>query len=118
MKYPANNIQLNNYTMKISDFGLTHDEYTMLVDGLELLAKNNETPKGKFEVIAMSPDDEAPRIDELARRIRNGINQKINESAIKTEDIKILQGKLLMVKRAQGEAGVIDGVNGIINKED
>jgi len=87
----------------------------MLVDGLDALPNAGKTSEVLFDIMAGTvlkghiPEEAQRKMDQQRKKSEH-------EKEMLTEDAKILQGKLLMLKRYLMENKLMDEVNGALGK--
>lgn len=104
-----------NTTESIKNLNLTEKDFKMLVDGLDALPHTGRT--GEVLMDIMTSTILSGKIGEEAKRKMDQERQK--EAAKKEmliEDAKILQGKLLMLKRYLTENALMNDVNDALKK--
>jgi hypothetical protein len=100
----------------LKHLNLTERDFELIIDGLEELPNKNAIGEmmGDLLLGVVSKDDpEAHAKIKLEREAR--IRNQRKEQSMMKEDIKILQGKLLMLKRYLIEQDAFNQANDIIN---
>ncbi len=95
---------------------LTEKDFQLLIDGLDALPEKGAAGSMMVDLLGsmMIKDDDAARAKfEASRKIEQ--DKKERERSLLTEEIKILQGKLLIVKRLLQENNVLKQAHSIIN---
>lgn len=105
--------------MEIKDLQLTENDFKLLIDGLEALPNTDMAGEMMVDLIAGiigegKKEDQRAREYEQKKNRERAEKEKIKQ-ALK-EDIKILQGKLLMFKRYLIEANALHQVNEMLKK--
>lgn len=99
----------------IKNLNLTDKDFKMLVDGLDALPHAGRT--GELLMDLMSETMLKGHISEEAQRKMDAQKRKMeHEKEMLTEDAKILQGKLLMLKRYLTENKLMNEINETLGK--
>lgn len=103
--------------MDIKDLQLTEQDFQLLVDGLDSLPEKGLAGEmmGELFVGMMAKDN--PEAQEKWKRDR-AIEQRKKETAKQQlkDDVRILQGKLLMLKRWMQQQGALKQAHDILEK--
>jgi len=102
--------------MKIQDLELTDSDFKMIIDGLDFLPEKGMTGEMMTTLFEGLLSDKSPENMEKLKKEREYRRKKeeTTKEQLK-EDIKILQGKLLMFKRYLIENNALKQVNDLIN---
>ena len=104
--------------MEIKDLQLTENDFKLLIDGLDALPERGLAGEMVVDLIegimgeGKPKNDAKIQFDKLKREREKNAKQK--EKQMLTEEIKILQGKLLMFKRYLIETDALKQVNEIL----
>ncbi len=100
--------------MELKDLELSEKDFQLLIDGLEALPHKSEAAEmfGDIFLGLLSKDDDGIKKIEKERERRK--LAKDAEKAMLVEDIKILQGKIVMLKRLLQSDNAISEVNGYL----
>ncbi len=99
----------------IKGLNLTEKDFKMLVDGLDALPHAGRTGEVLFDLMSetvlkgIMPEEAKRKIDQQKKKMEH-------DKEMLTEDAKILQGKLLMLKRYLMENKLMEEVNGALGK--
>lgn len=103
--------------MNIKDLELTEQDFKMLVDGLDVLPEKGaagELMGAMFEGLLGDKNPEAMERYKREQAAKRKEHDRLKESL--KEDIRILQGKLLMFKRWLIQNDALKQVDDIFNK--
>lgn len=99
----------------LQQLNLSERDFKLLIDGLDALPERGVAGDMMAEIImhAFSKNE----VDEKKMKLQLDAARRDKESKKESliEDVKILQGKLIMLKRYLAEQGALDGANDIIN---
>lgn len=108
---------MKNTTDQLKNLGLTDEDFQMLSDGLDALPEKGEAAALMMDVISMSmlktPEDRQAYVEKEKIKTR----QRFKEKEAKMEGIRILQGKILSLKRLFCEQSILNEAQSIINPE-
>jgi hypothetical protein len=105
---------------------ITEDEFKLLMESLENYSATSEGMKipGSIigEIISHATEgDDIPnremQIKKFVRTIESRREKALHEHNIRVENIRVLQGKLIGIKRKIAEESAINGVNEILKKD-
>lgn len=104
-------------SLSVKDLDLTTEDFTMLMDALEHLPfKNtgNDVVDAMMDGVlaAHSPEKK----DEISRKRKVKLAQDQRERADVIEKIRLLQAKIIMIKRVMIQENALKEANEIINK--
>ena len=100
----------------IQQLNLTEKDFELIVDGLDCLPNKNSTGElmsGLLGSMLLKDDTDAKIKFEREQKERQ--IKADRQKQLLTEEIRILQGKLLMLKRFLIEQGALTETNNIIN---
>lgn len=99
---------------QIKQLNLTENDFQLLVDGLDALPEKGAAGSMMVDLLgaAFMKDGEAK--DEFERKRLLEAKKREEEKKMMMEDIRILQGKLLLMKRYLQENNLLKQVNEII----
>lgn len=102
--------------MEIEQLQLTEKDFTLIVEALDYLPDRHAVSDIMGDLLGtmMAPDDEARKKIQQEKVIRE-LKNKAAKDALK-EDIRILQGKLLMFKRYLIEHNALQQVEDILKR--
>lgn len=95
---------------------LTEDDFKLMVEGLEFLLEREATGNMVSDMLTSLVSDRTPEArakNERERRERDRANAGKKEQL--KEDVRILQGKLLQLKRFLLQQGALQQANTILN---
>ena len=103
--------------MEIKNLELTDRDFQLLIDGLDELPNRGQAGEMMVDLFAgiMSKDADQNQISEYERKRNVERLKREREKESLKEDIKILQGKLLMFKRFLIQEGALKQANEILN---
>lgn len=100
----------------IKNLNLTDKDFKMLVDGLDALPHTGRSAEMLFDILTSTVlDGKIP--DEAKRKMENDRRKAASEKEMLIEEAKILQGKLLMLKRYLNENKLMKEVNDVLTKK-
>jgi len=102
--------------MKLEDLQLTEQEFTMLFEALENLPNKGDAGEimgTMFESMFAKESGENAKDFFAKKRLERA--QKEREKILLIENTRILQGKLLMIKRQMQSEGILKQADSIIN---
>lgn len=104
--------------MEIKNLELSERDFQLLVEALDCLPEKNQGAEIMTELFVgmMKKDGENERFDEFERKRATDKLKKEREKEALKEDIRILQGKLLMFKRFLIQQDALKQVDDILNK--
>lgn len=99
----------------LKHLNLTDKDFEMIVQGLEQLPHKNDTAEimGELLISAFAKDD--AHADKMKSERENRMRKMQDDKKQIIEDVRILQGKLLMLKRYLLENNLLSQANDIIN---
>jgi len=98
----------------LKQLNLTEDDFKMIVDGLDQLPSRGAIGNMMMHMLTASMSDEKPEAKEKAmKRLEETEKKEERERTILVENIKILQGKLLMFKRFLQQEGALQQAKSI-----
>jgi len=103
--------------MDLKDLDLTEDDFKLIIDSLETVARASDATKMAMKAVGdlLSGDD--PVRKAIADKLRIKYEKKLDDKHDKTiEDIRILQAKILLLKRKFQTDGALKQASDIINK--
>jgi hypothetical protein len=103
-----------NSIEQLKMLGLTEPDFDLLVAGLDQLPHKGDVQELVTQMmrgIGKTPEEHRVLTDQY----RAQLQKKEKEKATLIEDIRILQGKLLMLKRYMKDNELLQSVNEIIN---
>lgn len=101
---------------ELSDFNLTEKDFQLLVDGLDVLPSRGASGKLLVDMLgSMMIDDDAKR-SEFEKKRKAVEDREESTRKLLIEDIRILQEKLLTIKRYMQDRSLFKEVDGIINR--
>lgn len=102
---------------QIKMLNLTEEDFKLLVDGLESLPERGLAGEMMGDLIGSMLADKNPEAQEKIKRDREmKARKQESEKQLLKENIRILQGKLLMLKRSLQENKLLSDTYEIINK--
>lgn len=101
----------------LKNLNLTDNDFKMLIDGLDALPQRGQIGELMVDLLASTMIKNPESRIKIERELE--LKKKKQESAkeILIEDAKILQGKLLMLKRYLAENKMLAEVNEVLNPE-
>lgn len=100
----------------LKHLNLTERDFELIVDGLEELPNKNAMGEMMGDLLlGMASKDDPGAHAKIKSEREDRIRKQKKEQALMKEDIKILQGKLLMLKRYLIEQDAFNQANDIIN---
>ncbi|HXR85045.1 MAG TPA: hypothetical protein VN722_12085 [Hanamia sp.] len=104
--------------MQIENFDLTEDDFKLIIDGLDCLPTKSFPGTMMIEIIgAIMPDQDEEIMERRKRELDTKFKKQELERQLLIENIRILQGKLLTIKRFLREQGALKEANNIINPQ-
>lgn len=103
--------------MHPDQLNLTEKDFDLIIDGLDFLPERGSTGDILGEMLTamiLKGDNEGK--EKMLRERERKQREKNEGQRILREDIKILQGKLLLLKRYLMQEGALKGAEDIINK--
>lgn len=106
---------MQNNLEQIKMLNLTEDDFQLIVDGLDALPEKGAAGEVIGDMLGMMlcKDDESKE-KMAAERQKNRDKKEASKQQMK-ENIKILQGKLLMLKRHLQESGALSQAYEVLN---
>lgn len=103
----------------LKNIGLTDKDFQLLINGLEYLPHKDAAGDLMIDMLAaaMLPKDSPERLKHESDQ-KEAKKKKAAEKELMMEDIKILQGKLLILKRQFLEAGILKQVDEVLKAKE
>lgn len=107
----------NLIQMDIKDLELTEQDFQLLVDGLDALPEKGLAGEMMGELLAGMLTKDNPEAMEKHKREQDAKRKKAESAKLQMkEDVRILQGKLLMLKRWLLQEGALKQAHEIIDR--
>lgn len=104
---------------ELKDLKLTENDFDLLVSGLEFLPNKGQSGELIGSLLESMFYEDKPEIKlKFEKERKDGEVKKQREQKEQNEDIKILQGKLIILKRFLKQEGALKSAYDIINKDD
>jgi hypothetical protein len=104
--------------MQIENLDLTEEDFKLIIDGLDCLPSRSLPGSMMIEIIeAIIPTENEDIMEKRKREIDARRQKNDLERQLLIENIRILQGKLLTLKRFLREQGALKEANNIINPQ-
>jgi len=100
---------------QLKNLQLTEKDFQLLVDGLDALPEKGMAGSLFVDLLGASMMKDGEDKEDFMRKRKIDGEKKDREKAAMADDIKILQGKLLMMKRYMIENRLIKESNDIVN---
>jgi hypothetical protein len=100
----------------LKHLNLSEKDFSLIIDGLDYLPEKSAMGGFMGDLLGtmfMKDDPDAKRKMEIDRKLR--MEKEKHDKDMMKEDIKILQGKLLMLKRYLMETGALNDTMDILN---
>jgi hypothetical protein len=105
--------------MEIKSLELTDRDFQLLIDALDCLPEKHQAGEMLTDLFVgmIKKDGDADKFDEFERKRATDKLKKEREKEVLKEDIRILQGKLLMFKRFLIQQDALKQVDDILNHQ-
>lgn len=100
---------------QLKELNLTENDFQLLVDGLDALPEKGAAGNIMVDLLGMSMLEGEARAEFEKKRDEDN-KKRDREKQILIENVRILQGKLLMMKRLLIEGGIIKEANQLIQQ--
>jgi hypothetical protein len=103
--------------MNIKDLDLTEEDFKMIIEGLESLPEKGIIQELTMDMLRATATKDQRMQDKIAAETRAKLNKRIRDMEAKKDDIDILKGKIVMLKRHLLEQGALRQANDVLNKK-
>lgn len=105
--------------MTLKDLQLSSRDFDLIKEALQSSIRSQESPSGLANMLIDNLMKDAPPAfrDKIKREFEDKMRKEKHERKDKEEEIMILQGKLLMLKRHLDQENALDEINQVLKDE-